>query len=59
MKQQTIKIMTTLSSNPTKKTIADHLSVMIQELLNNHWSLSINISEDGGCWEVSGFKDLE
>jgi len=59
MKKQTIKIMTTLSSDPTKKTIADHLSVMIQKLLNQNWSLDINISEDGGCWEVSGYKNLE
>ena len=59
MKQQTINIMTTLSSDPTKKTIADHLSVMIQKLLNDYWSIDINISEDGGCWEVKGFKDLD
>ena len=51
--------MTTLSSDPTKKTIADHLSVMIQKLLNDYWSIDINISEDGGCWEVKGFKDLD
>jgi len=59
MKQQTIKIMTTLSSNPTKSTIAGHLSVMIQKLLDENWSIDMNISEDGGCWQVKGFKDLE
>jgi len=59
MKQQTIKIMTTLSSNPTKSTIASHLSVMIQKLLDENWSIDMNISEDGGCWQVKGFKDLE
>ena len=51
--------MTTLSSNPTKSTIAGHLSVMIQKLLDENWSIDMNISEDGGCWQVKGFKDLE
>ena len=59
MKKQTIKIMTTLSSDPTKKTIAECLSIMILKLLNKNWSLDINVSEDGGCWEVLGSKDLE
>jgi len=59
MKKQTIKIMTTLSSHSTKKIIAECLRTMTKQLLDEDWSLDIVISEDGGCWQVSGFKDLE
>lgn len=53
--KQTIKIMTTISRNESE--FATPFLNFIESLLINGWSLDVNLSEGGGCWEVAGYKE--
>ena len=53
--KQTIKMMTTISRDESK--FATPFLNFMKSLLDDGWSLDIDLSEGGGCWQVSGWKE--
>ena len=55
--KQTVKIMTTISRNEPE--FAEPFLNFMKSLLDDGWSLDIDLSKSGGCWEVSGYKEAK